>query len=325
MDNQKFKTPLISIVMPVYNVDKYIHASLKSVLEQTYKSWELILVDDGSTDNSPEICDNFAKEFGQITVVHRTNGGQAAARNSGLTAAHGKYIFFLDSDDVIQPDTLQRFDDVISEYGDQDLIFTRFQRVHEGNIFKAAIDDDGVELFSEPQNLQRGFLLRTHIILAPGTLYRIEWLKLNNLVFQQIPYSEDQLFIWKALLYVKKAAYIRRSLYNYLDRSGSIMTATKPETIIKSYPAFCELENIYSHSEIVPEDVRKYILPRWIFGIARSGSKLSSYEEYKDLLDRIEVNRHFKALKTFPDYKVRTFLLLWKLSRRLFYKVCKHT
>ena len=126
--------------MPVYNVDKYIHASLKSVLEQTYKSWELILVDDGSTDNSPEICDNFAKEFGQITVVHRTNGGQAAARNSGLTAAHGKYIFFLDSDDVIQPDTLQRFDDVISEYGDQDLIFTRFQRVHEGNIFKAAID-----------------------------------------------------------------------------------------------------------------------------------------------------------------------------------------
>ncbi len=100
-------TPAISIIVPVYNVEKYLSRCIDSILAQTFREFELILVDDGSTDNSAEICDKYATKDSRIKVIHKENSGQSSARNSGLEIATGKYIGFVDSDDWISTDCLE--------------------------------------------------------------------------------------------------------------------------------------------------------------------------------------------------------------------------
>ena len=95
------KKALISIIVPVYNVDKYLSKCIDSIISQTYNDIELILVDDGSPDNSPKICDEYARKDNRIIVIHKENGGVSSARNAGLDIAKGKYIGFVDPDDYI--------------------------------------------------------------------------------------------------------------------------------------------------------------------------------------------------------------------------------
>lgn len=100
------KLPLISVIVPVYNVQEYVEACVDSIIRQSYANLEIILVDDGSTDQSGEICDNYSQRYSNIKVVHQTNGGLSAARNAGLDVMAGEYVTFVDSDDLIHEDTI---------------------------------------------------------------------------------------------------------------------------------------------------------------------------------------------------------------------------
>ena len=97
--------PLLTVVIPVYNVEKYLKRCVESVIAQDWKKYEILLVDDGSTDNSPQICDNYVKTYDFISVIHKENGGLSEARNTGLSQAKGEYVYFPDSDDWIEPYT----------------------------------------------------------------------------------------------------------------------------------------------------------------------------------------------------------------------------
>ena len=99
---------LVSIIVPVYNTDKYLYQCVKSLLNQTYADIEIILVDDGSKDDSGRICNEFAKKYQRIKVIHKENAGLGYARNSGLKLATGKYVTFIDSDDWADPDLIQK-------------------------------------------------------------------------------------------------------------------------------------------------------------------------------------------------------------------------
>ena len=92
---------LISVIIPIFNVEKFLTACIDSVLNQTYENIEIILIDDGSTDTCPQICDKYEKKDSRVTVIHKENGGISSARNAGLDASHGEYIYFLDGDDYI--------------------------------------------------------------------------------------------------------------------------------------------------------------------------------------------------------------------------------
>lgn len=94
-------SPFLSIILPIYNVEKYLDRCMKSILKQSFKDYEIILVDDGSTDSSPILCDKYGKQLNKVKVLHKSNGGLSSARNAGLELAKGKYIFWLDSDDYI--------------------------------------------------------------------------------------------------------------------------------------------------------------------------------------------------------------------------------
>ncbi len=100
-------SPLISIIVPIYNTEKYLKECIDSIIAQTYENLEIILVDDGSPDNCPEICDSYCKKDGRITVIHKTNSGVSDARNQGLNAAKGEYVVFVDSDDYVKPDYIE--------------------------------------------------------------------------------------------------------------------------------------------------------------------------------------------------------------------------
>ena len=106
---------LISVILPIYNVEKYLEKCLKSVINQTYKNLEIILVDDGSKDNSPQICDEYAVKDKRIVVIHKSNGGLSDARNAGIEIAKGKYITLIDSDDYVEKDYVQFLYQLIKE------------------------------------------------------------------------------------------------------------------------------------------------------------------------------------------------------------------
>ena len=189
------QNPLISIVIPVYNVEEYLEVSIDSVLNQDYVNLEVILVDDGSTDHSPQICDSYADSNDNVKVVHKENAGQGEARNSGLDIARGEYIFFLDSDDTIQRNTLSLFVDFINHHGEMSIVGLGFQNVDVNNRMAPAIISGSDIAFDYVHEAQNRFLLRSLVILAPGTFYNVGWMKRNHLRFKKVPYSEDQLFV----------------------------------------------------------------------------------------------------------------------------------
>lgn len=108
--------PKISVIVPVYNVEKYLNRCVNSILVQTFKDFEIILIDDGSTDRSAEICDEWSYKNDKIKVLHKNNGGQSSARNVGLSVAQGEYISFVDSDDWIEPDMFEYLYDLLQKY-----------------------------------------------------------------------------------------------------------------------------------------------------------------------------------------------------------------
>ena len=314
------KAPLISVVMPVYGVEDYLENSVKSVLNQTFEDFELILVDDESPDNCPKMCDDYAQVNSCVRVTHQKNKGLGGARNTGLYEAEGQYVYFLDSDDTIQPDTLEYFDKVINDNEGIDMVFSDFQYVNVGDEFKAAGSDNGVEILSRSE-IQRSFLLREKRILAPATCYRRVWLLENNLHFEKIPYSEDQHFLWNALLCVNQVAHIRKPLYNYLVRPGSIMNASTLSKIVKGYPFFKQLDNKCQTSETAIPLVRRFLLSRWVIGILHSSARLCSFEEYQELCEWFEAERHCKNLRGFPSKSIAALSYLFAISPKLFFRV----
>ena len=126
----------VSIVIPVYNVEAYLKECVDSAIKQTYKNLEIILVDDGATDSCPEICDVYAQSDKRIKVIHRENGGLSAARNTGMDASTGEYIYFLDSDDYIELKAIEKLVNTI-ETEKADFVF------FDGYVFYTDCEDDG--------------------------------------------------------------------------------------------------------------------------------------------------------------------------------------
>ena len=125
---------LISVIIPVYNVEQYLSKCLDSVVNQTYKNLEVILVDDGSTDNSGKICDEFALKDNRIIVIHKSNGGLSSARNEGLKFAKGQYVGFVDSDDYIEIGMYEKLLEVSLKYG-SDVVCSNYYRVTNNKIY----------------------------------------------------------------------------------------------------------------------------------------------------------------------------------------------
>lgn len=220
-DNKK----LLTIIVPVYKVKDYLRKCVDSILAQTYKNFELILVDDGSPDECGAICDSYREIDKRVKVIHKTNGGLSSARNAGLEIANGKYIGYVDSDDWIEP---TMYEDMIRVLEDNDCQMVECAiNVVSGNEIKK-VPEEGVEIISGRDALIR-HLDTIHIYSMPrpsvwSKLYKREFWLENR--FPEGKIHEDYLLTCMALYESGEVGLLHKGLYNHLvDNSGSICNA----------------------------------------------------------------------------------------------------
>lgn len=211
----------LSIIIPVYNVEKYIAACLDSVVYQkgvNYDEYEVIVVNDGSPDNSLDIAEKYAAKYSNIRIISRDNGGLSAARNTGLEQASGEYIWFVDSDDYISSDSVSL---ILEKANGVDMINIAYQEVVDGELSKIC----------NPKNVKTGHELLTAGIAVPAQfhVYKNNLLRSKNLKFIEGILHEDMEFTPRVCFLSKTIDSINCPLYFYRIRSGSIMTTIKPK------------------------------------------------------------------------------------------------
>lgn len=239
---------MISIIIPVYKVESYLHACVESVKSQTYTDWEAILVDDGSPDRCPEICDNLAATDSRIRVIHRKNGGLSAARNTGLDHARGESLTFIDSDDLIAPDYLQTLVDIKQTYGAEisSVGFMNFSGSQCPNP-KGSLKTYSV---SSREAIKK-ILYQTDSIntSACGKLFDSDLWK--DIRFKTGIIYEDLEAIHKVVAGASTVAYTDRKLYYYRKAPGSILSGVSP----RRADALNVAEGIERYFSQYPEDM----------------------------------------------------------------------
>lgn len=227
---------LVSVIVPVYNVEKYLEECLNSIVTQNYAHLEIILVDDGSTDSSSHICDKFAKKDNRIEVIHKKNGGLSDARNIGLKRAKGEYILFVDSDDVISNNMiLELYNSIIQENADISVCsFDHFKNTLPNRNQK---NDHIYVSESGPQSVASIYdnTLKNASFVAWNKLYKRKLFTKYKILYPYGKINEDTFVTYKVLYYAKKVVFINQNLYHYRDRKGSI---TNQPFSLKNFDAF---------------------------------------------------------------------------------------
>lgn len=232
------QNPLVSIIVPVYNVERYLDKCLNSILKQTFHEFELILVDDGATDGSGKICDYYSKKDERIKVIHKQNGGVSSARNAGIEEAAGEYIYFCDSDDYIDETLLSSIVNLIDSKAD--LFMFGYNAVYEnGKTLEWLPKGNDIYEICSPDDRHVFMLEMASIINFGGALWNKVFSKRiideYNLRFNNdLSYFEDVSFVICYSLHASKAVVIKTALYNYVRRSGQITGSLIPKNSINN-------------------------------------------------------------------------------------------
>ena len=317
--------PLISVIMPVYHVEAYIADSVRSVCNQTFQNFELILVDDGSGDHSIENAEQVLREFSvTYRVVHQENRGLAGARNTGIRHAKGEWVICIDSDDSIHPQTLE----ILAQKMEPTLnvLAFAFHRVNEIPSDYGVIPQPVAYTDYSQQTFAEAFFTRKLQLAVPTLLIRRSfWVEKGLFYDEQCRFSEDQLFVWSLIACTEQMRFVTCCLYDYLDREGSIMTASGIDKILTGYQKFVELDGRFAAentSEKLGFDT-SMVLPRWIFGTLHSSAKQMQYADFQRLCREISSHGELAKLKAYPDWRIQLLVMVYHVSQKLFYTLSK--
>jgi len=311
---------LVSVVVPVYKVEGYITKTLESIVNQTYKDIELILVDDGTPDNSVAEAEAFlaGKEI-DWHLIHQPNSGLPTARNNGINEAKGEWVICPDSDDYIAPQTIEKMVEAGEELGVR-CVFCGFKNVHEENI-DALVEREGCAKKLDVCKLHRKFLERKIIPLVPGMLLKRS--VYDNVKFdKECPHDEDIHFMWRLFYEIDDIAYIDADYYNYLIRGTSMSFTLKPEAYLKTSSRYEEMTTAlrakYPNDEIIP-----LIWPKYRLGGLHVLAKANNYNTFKATVVKDGYRRDMAKLIFQSDMKLSLYSLIYCLNLRLFYKISK--
>lgn len=243
---------LISVIVPIYKVEMYLEECICSLVNQTYRNLEIILVDDGSPDRCGEICDRWAKKDGRIRVIHKENGGLSDARNAGMQAATGTWIGFVDSDDVIHPDMYQNLMRIVNET-DSDIGCCNVTRNLDFHNCELGLEDRK-KIFTSTEAIESLIRLKEISVTVWNKLYKRETIDARK--FPLNKYHEDEFWTYHVLSKAKRVVYTDIPYYGYRERCDSIMTqkytsrhldhldarAGRLKYIKEHYPQFNSLE-----------------------------------------------------------------------------------
>jgi len=321
-----YDMPKISIVIPVYNVELYLRKCIESILAQTYIDFECILVDDGSLDNCPMICDEYATRDHRVIVIHQKNSGVSAARNAGLNRAKGEWIGFVDSDDWCDPGMFEYLLKNAEEY-QADISICGYRTIEEGNKIVHSSQLHPHLIMNSKNAVKR--LILNKCINAPNwnKLVKRQLFLCNDEILrydETIRYGEDKLLMFYLFKRADKIVYFPQAYYNYFRRSDSIsMIYKKKGTIAKFIPKFdATIEMLKTESD---KTVRRWILARK--GIVAANSCLRyihyngfSYDDnYFYLKDIVRQNIFFISIFGTMKEKIGSYLVFFPF---IFYLFC---
>ena len=260
------KEPFFSIIVPVYNTEKYLKRCIESLLNQSYKNYEILLINDESKDNSLSICESYADKNKKIKVYDKKNEGLGLTRNFGINHSNGKYVLFIDSDDFIEVDTLKILKEKIDKYKEIDIICFGHNRVNDSGIMFDSIPNPPKEFYKGSeiqQNLIADFIFdyqnqRKYFMSVCMSCFNKKFLKENKCKFvsEREYISEDIYFFIENFKYIKSLLFIKKALYNYYQNNLSLSTKYRSDRYNELKKFYTKMEEIiklnkYNHECMV--------------------------------------------------------------------------
>lgn len=307
--------PLVSIIIPVYNIADYIKKCVDSILVQTYENFEILLIDDGSTDNSSAVCDAIAKTDSRIKVIHKENGGVSAARNTGLEAMQGDYVTFVDGDDYIANDFIEcLYNALVSS--NADISTCGHYRVDfDGSlkkIYHLSDDPDTVIVTSGKDAVTNMFYGQLCSASSGSKLYKRKLF--NNLRFPDYIMGEDTYVVYHTFKKADVIAHTNKPLYYYVQHSASV-TNSKANYIkfydyVKLYDHIISTENINEKSEYVLSIINRLIENNfWVYMKLRNCPNMF-FNEKKHIESNIKKYRKYVICNPKASARVRMACIL---------------
>lgn len=311
---------LVSVIVPVYKVEKYLDRCVESIVNQSYQNLEIILVDDGSPDNCPAICDRWAKQDKRVRVVHKKNGGLSDARNIGMEIASGNYIGFVDSDDWIAPEMYERLLSIM--------------KIEQSDIAACS-----VEMVWEDGSPSRLLTVRVNSTLEKGEaekelleetkLKHPVWYKLyrkeviDGVLFEKGKYHEDVFWSYQAIGNANKVSVIDYVGYYYWQRKGSIMGQNYTLKRLDAMEAYCRrYEYMKEYFPKLEVAARKAVLSNCIYHGQMVMQSMSKDEQKKAFLYLEQIKQDYRVTwKECSDMKL-SHKIWMGLGQRLLKTVC---
>ena len=295
---EKVENPLFSIIVPIYNVERYLEQCIESVLAQDYQNYELILVDDGSPDNSIDICAKYAKQYSNIVFIHKINGGVSDARNAGIQIARGEYLMFLDSDDYWEGTTvLSDLQKIITE-NNPDIIFNYMSSIYPDKIVNHYINRDKL-IGSFREDFQGLYQDGIYLGFPFTKTIKRELILTNHLFFIKGRSFEDVAWSFFLTKYINSYAIYKNCFYMYRrERKGSISSVATSKNQVSLFQnlsdVITEIENMKLNNELLP-GFKKYVDD--IYGYVITCYELLPENEKVDFLNLKEkYEKEFNAL-----------------------------
>lgn len=286
----------VSVIVPVYNVEKYLEKCLDSLAKQTLKEMEVIIVDDGSPDNSDKIIKEYVKKYHNFTCYKKKNGGLSSARNYGLKYAKGHYIAFLDSDDYVTSDMyLKMYEKAITNDFDMVVCDVNYVYPDKSWIASSNIKDDTTNIKGVMNNIYPA---------AWNKIFKKDLLIDNNLYFKEGVWFEDIEFIYRVLPYVRNIGVIHEAFNQYVQRPGSI-TNTVNKKIYDYVYNMNSVVDFYQEKGLYAEYKKEleYSYVRHVYATFIKNSLKFDYKDYLESVDFAKTSVH----EYFPKYRRNSY------------------
>lgn len=317
---------MISVVVPCYNIENYIEKTIKSVLNQTYSDYELLLVNDGSTDKTLKFLKKYENLDKRINIIDKKNGGVSSARNSGIEKSKGEYIYFLDGDDTIEEDFFEKAINIFNLNREIDILSFGFDIVSEKNeqIKKYSFKKYDKKVFDSEDFLNKYFLKKIRQNMCSFIAKREIIIK-NNIKFSEgIAYGEDQEFQIKTIFNSKKIYYDEKCYFHYLKRENSAVNEKIKLKRLDLIKIFIEIKkNLQekSNNKTLLTNLNNYVGNIFFF-LFREGKRKGGDEEYFGSLYEYDFILEDASLN-FSKYGIVLYVLskLYFINKKIFKKI----
>lgn len=312
----------ISVIIPMYNSEKYIEETVMSVINQTYKNFEIIVVDDGSTDNSRLKVEMIFKIHSEIKskILFQENKGLPSARNKGIINAEGNYICFVDSDDILDTNHLSSLYNLIKK-NNLNVAHCNYEETTRDNRKGSPVEKKEGIILNRNKVIDYAVQRKPAIIVC-GLLVNKDFLIKENLFFNEaLRFGEDSDYIWRTLFSCKKIGYTQMNTYKYLMHSNSIM-----KTITLSLAKIYLFEFQKTIKQIIANNKKDYkllntIYYREVIGFLHAFSLCANKEEFMYISNHINRKKLQNSLKSFPDIRIKVLSYIFKFNPMLFYHI----